>query len=338
MKALVVGFGSVGKKHADILAGLGLDVTVISQRREIPYRVYADLEDVAGATRHEFAYAVVANATHHHAGALEQLIGLDLSRRILVEKPVCATPTAFQIDPPADVDIRVGYQLRLHPLLRRLADELGAAGGSDVSGDSGKSPAQSNILAQATCHSYLPAWRPSVDYRQTSSAVAGSGGVLRDLSHELDYLRMLFGQWTGVTGHVGNTQSLGIAAEESAALVVGFERCPAATVSLSYCSRVEERLLTVLTDRHHYALDFTGQTLHRDGKVIATSHETQASLIAAMHRAFLELDTQEHVDRQGRRERSDLCPLAEGHDTVHLITAAEQASADSPWIPNRNHR
>ena len=44
------------------------------------------------------------------------------------------------------------------------------------------------------CNSFLPNWRSNRDYRKSSSLkkVEG-GGVLLELSHEIDYIRNLFG-------------------------------------------------------------------------------------------------------------------------------------------------
>lgn len=49
------------------------------------------------------------------------------------------------------------------------------------------------FCASAVCSTYLPDWRPSVDYRKIYSAQKESKGVKLDLIHEFDYLFSLFG-------------------------------------------------------------------------------------------------------------------------------------------------
>jgi phosphoglycerate dehydrogenase-like enzyme len=45
MKALVIGFGSIGQKHSLILKNLGLDVAILSNFNSIDYKSFDDLDD-----------------------------------------------------------------------------------------------------------------------------------------------------------------------------------------------------------------------------------------------------------------------------------------------------
>ena len=54
---------------------------------------------------------------------------------------------------------------------------------------------------RAVVSSYLPAWRPSVDYKNNYSSHHDlGGGVILDLSHEFDLLRFVFGQISDLSG------------------------------------------------------------------------------------------------------------------------------------------
>ena len=68
------------------------------------------------------------------------------------------------------------------------------------------------------CQSYLPAWRPDRDYRQSYSARAEEGGVLLDLIHEIDYAVWLFGAPSEGPAQLRNSGRLGIQSEEAADL------------------------------------------------------------------------------------------------------------------------
>jgi predicted dehydrogenase len=83
------------------------------------------------------------------------------------------------------------------------------------------------LSARAEVGQFLPSWRPGADYRQTVSARADlGGGVLLELSHEIDYLLWLFGEAAWVWAHLGRRSCLEIEVEDTANLALAFAEEP----------------------------------------------------------------------------------------------------------------
>ena len=69
----------------------------------------------------------------------------------------------------------------------------------------------------------MPAWRPDSDYRLGVSARRElGGGAVLELSHELDYLRWIFGNVGWVKATLCRQSRLEIDVEDSAHLILGF--------------------------------------------------------------------------------------------------------------------
>ena len=245
--AIVIGHGSIGQRHVRLLQQLGCEVAVVS-RREINHT--PRFETVGIALRSVKAdYVVVANATSDHGPTVKQLIDNGYSGRLLVEKPLggdyaLVRHGAFSL-------AAVGYNLRFHPAMAALAEEL---------------EGECLLAIQVYCGQYLPDWRPGTDYRLSYSADPGQGGgVLRDLSHELDYLLWLGGIWRRVATLGGRFSSLEIRSDDCWAMLVELERCPVASVQINYLDRPGRRQVIVNTERHTYCADLIRATLTRDG-------------------------------------------------------------------------
>ena len=85
--------------------------------------------------------------------------------------------------------------------------------------------AQKILTIEARVGFWLPDWRPARDYRETSSASrAEGGGVLADLSHEMDYLLWFAGAWRRVCALGGKVSDLELDVEDAAVLLVETER------------------------------------------------------------------------------------------------------------------
>jgi predicted dehydrogenase len=301
VRTLVVGFGSIGARHARLLTELGCESAVVSHRKVDFPDVYSDIS--SAVLDHRPDYVVVANSTHLHRNALLELAATGFSGRVLVEKPLFDCSLAIPGNKFSTLS--VAYNLRFHPLVQRLRSLM----------------AHEVVLSvQAYVGQYLPDWRPGTDYRQSYSASAArGGGVIRDLSHELDYLGWIFGAWKTVTALGGHVSSLDIDSDDLFVLLMQTERCPVLTVQLSYLDRVVRRRIVVNTERHTIELDLVAGSISIDRSVEALTVERDLTY-REMHIAML------------NGLSGVLCSVDEGLDTLKLIENAERSSQRKEWI------
>jgi predicted dehydrogenase len=297
-RALVVGYGSIGRRHAQLLAELGAEVAVVSRRGEGAFRTVTE-----GVAAHRPGYVVVATETSDHARVVAELAACGYAGRLAVEKPLFDAPGPFPWAGFAKV--AVAYPLRCHPALMALKAELGE---------------QRVLAAQFYVGQYLPDWRPGRDYRDTYSAHADQGGgVLRDLSHELDLANWLLGPWQRLAASGGHFSALEIDSDDVFAILSRHERCPAATIQLNYLDRRLRRSILLHTDRHSYAVDLVAHTLQRDGGEAQIFAPDRDTYFRGLHHAMLSGDD------------AHLCTLAEGLDALEMVAAAERAAAGGDW-------
>jgi len=302
VKALVIGYGSIGQRHARLLVELGCQVAVAS-RRPIDFAPrYSELPQALSEWQPD--YVVVADRTSEHRQTIEALVEHGFQGRVLIEKPLFDHLLALpdhSFSPAA-----VAYNLRCHPLLIKLKSLLD----------------ESAQLATASIHvgSYLPEWRPNTDYRQSYSAKQDQGGgVLRDISHELDYALWLFGPWQRLTAAGGHLSQLEIDSDDAYTLLMETQRCPLVSIHMNYLDRVPRREVSVNTDRHTIRVDLIGNTLTVNGvqeSVVVERDDTYRT----EHQAMLAGNT------------GGLCTLEEAMETLVTIDAAERAAASHAWV------
>lgn len=301
MRTLVIGYGSIGARHARLLSELGCSSAVVSARKiDFPI-AYSNLEDAL--SKHRPDYVVVASPTHQHYEILLRLAECGFSGLVLVEKPLF--DHARPIPSSRFSRLVVAYNLRWHPALQRLRVSIAD---------------QTVLSAQAYVGQYLPDWRPQTDYRQSYSASAArGGGVLRDLSHELDYLDWILGSWKSVAAIGGHFSQLMIDSDDLYAILLQCERCPVVSLQLSYLDRVARRGFVVNTVDHTYELDFVRGTLACDGVLEQVPVERDYSY-REMHRAAMNSDF------------SNFCSENDGGRVMDLIAAIERANERREWV------
>lgn len=301
VKALVIGYGSIGARHARLLGTLGCDTAVVSARAVDFPCVFATL--AAALDAHAPNYVVVANPTHRHLDTLGELARHRFAGTVLVEKPLF--DRSQEAPDAGTARIGVAYNLRFHPLVIRLRELLR---GERV------------LSVRANAGQYLPDWRPGTDYRQSYSANADQGGgVLRDLSHELDYLTWMLGGWQRVVALSGRFSSLEITSDDVFACLLATPVCPVVLLQLDYLDRAGRRGVVVNTDQHTFEADFSRGTLRIDRAEQSFTVERDDTY-RAMHTELL------------AGNFDNVCSLAEGMRTLELIEAAQRSSVQGAWV------
>lgn len=187
---LIVGLGSIGKRHLECLRHLrpDSDITVWRQHSRnaaIPLGANRVVFDIADALAQKPFAAIIANPSTKHVETAIKLANKGI--HLLIEKPISDSMTnvdsLMAICYEKKLTLEVGYVLRFNHELIAFRDlvRMGSIG---------------NVLAfRAEVGQFLPDWRPNTDYRQGVSANKKlGGGALLELSHELDYVAWVFGE------------------------------------------------------------------------------------------------------------------------------------------------
>ena len=216
-RILIVGHGSIGKRHLQLARTLlpNADIRVLRHQPctstpEYSNGCFDNIEDV-----YEFApqVAVIANpATFHIQVALKLTVkGVHL----LIEKPIAESveniPLLLELSQKNNTILLVGYNLRFLASLQQFRAAL-------------QSQTIGRVLSvRCEIGQFLPSWRPDSDYKQGVSARSElGGGALLELSHEIDYLRWIFGEVDWVSAILSQQSDLDIDVEDTAHLIFGF--------------------------------------------------------------------------------------------------------------------
>ena len=293
IKALVIGYGSIGKRHAEILDSMSdiECVEILSNQAQLPFKTINELEEIP---KLKPDYVVIASSTSLHREQLEFLDEKLNGRTILVEKPLFDNYYEMNVN---NNRVFVGYNLRFHPLIQKVRDILSG---------------RKLWNLQVFCGSYLPDWRPDRDYRETSSAVKeAGGGVLLDLSHELDYLQWLAGPINVEHAFNQKISSLEINSDDILLLSGKSDGGAQIHVSLNYFSRNPMRQLLIDGEGISIQADLVKNFLSvvEEGKVSDYSWEKldRNSMYKAQHLAAIEDSS------------STICSYEEGLETMLLI-------------------
>ena len=171
VKICFFGMGSIGKRHLKNLVKilkerkLNFEIDVVKRTREVDF------------TPTFYDIVFIVNDTSAHIETLNLM--KNYSNNFFIEKPLSINVNKININDYKDKKIYIACPMRYSNVIEYLKKEI------DVS---------KVYSVRAICSTYLPDWRPTIDYRHNYSAKKElGGGVTLDLIHEWDYLTYLLG-------------------------------------------------------------------------------------------------------------------------------------------------
>jgi len=262
-RVLVVGLGSIGRRHLALARELlpAADIRVLRRAPDAapPPEAAGVFSTLPDALAFAPQLSIVANPAPFHLPVATALA--ECGSHLLVEKPL--SHSSEGVAQLIALTERRGLRLQLAYNLRFLSS-LGVFRRFVQDGRVGEVHTVRCEVGQ-----YLPSWRPGQDYRKTVSAQrALGGGVLFELSHELDYLRWIFGDFAWVEAALLRQGKLEIDVEDSAHLLLGFVALaggsgPVASLTLDFIRRDTTRYCLALGSEGSVRWDgISGKVMH----------------------------------------------------------------------------
>lgn len=220
-RILIVGFGSIGRRHVRIIKKLFPDIFITVLRHKDCDPKDSEIIDFHNCTTSidkaislKPQAAIIANPATKHLEFAKQLAQKRI--HLLIEKPIAASSQGIKefinLCIEKKIVLMTGYNLRFLPSLIDFRKQI-------------KLNKIGNLYSIRTeVGQYLPNWRTDSDYRKTVSSQKDlGGGVLLELSHEIDYLSWIFGPIKWVKSNVSRQSELEINVEDTANIILGFE-------------------------------------------------------------------------------------------------------------------
>lgn len=224
---LISGYGSIGRRHASILSKIvdKKNITILTQQKLSNFRTIKKLKALNEIDPH---YIVISNPTSDHINKVRFIEKNFKNKLVLIEKPLFSKSNEVKIKKNK---YYVGYHLRFNPIINFLKKKIKS-----------KKIWSVNIF----CGSYLPSWRNNIHYSKSSSAKKKlGGGVLLDLSHELDYIQWLFGKMEIEYCKSKKLSNLNIETDDFLNLSAKTKKVPSIQITLNYFTRKRTRQIFI---------------------------------------------------------------------------------------------
>ena len=186
IKVCFFGMGSIGKKHLKNLVKIldnreiEFEIDIVKRKKEIDDEIKGYVSNIYKIDEfipNFYDIVFIVNDTSAHIETLNLM--KDYSDNFFIEKPLSLNLNGINLEDYKNKNIYTACPMRYSSVMDYIKNNIDFTKVYSI---------------RAICSTYLPDWRPGVDYRNNYSAKKElGGGVTLDLIHEWDYLTYLLG-------------------------------------------------------------------------------------------------------------------------------------------------
>ena len=263
MTILIIGLGSIAKKHISAIRELMDEVSVFalrSNKNSQPIEGVTNIYNISDLPSKP-DFAIISNPTSLHFTTIRDMC--EYGCPMFIEKPVLST-----IEGSEEISMLlsayplmtyVACNLRFHPLIKRLKTEFAL-----------RKPIEMSVY----CGSYLPDWRPGQDYRKVYSAHQSmGGGVHLDLIHEVDYVKYLLGLPIHSQVYRSRKSNLEIDSSDVAHYLLEYDQT-SVFITLNYYRKDPKRGIECVWENETWSVDLLNGAItdHLGNEVFTTNY------------------------------------------------------------------
>ena len=319
MKILVIGYGSIGKRHVkNLLKISGVEVIICTKRKNLELKIKNKCKifvTVEKSLKENPDAAIITNTTTKHVSTALKLAKLGI--HLLIEKPLSNNlkniKKLSQIVKEKRIITLIGCNMRFHPCIQQIKcvienKELGKI-----------------ISIHSENGSYLPDWHPNENYQNSyASKKELGGGVILTCIHEIDYLYWFFGKVKEVFSITGKFSDLEINAEDLASIIIKFKNNSVAEVHLDYFQKPNHRSCKIIGTKGSLIWDSNSNTV----KIykIKTKKWLNKIKIENYDENLMYVDELNHFLKCIQEHKETINPLKQGIETLEIAVWLKKAS------------
>lgn len=300
-KVLLIGYGSIGKKHTKNLIELEIEPYILTKHPNDLTAIF--LKDINEIKNENIDYCIISSPTTRHLDDLKKYLALpNISKNILIEKPLEGLYSRGKeikdIAEKYDLNIIVAYNLRFLDAFNIINKFI-------------KEQKNTIKIVEIVAGQDLKEWRSFKDYTQSYSAHREKGGgVDLDLSHEIDYILWLFGtNFKNKIIYRNKISSLKINSPDIFKLILDYHTF-IVDITLDYIRKPKERYIKIMCENEKVLhFNFITNILKINGEIIIMTDTINQSYKKLL-KAFFDSD---------KKIEDKLCSVEDGLNVLELL-------------------